>query len=308
MYLLLFWKKKIMSTVQHTSVLLDEVVHFLNVNEGDWCIDATLGSGGHTLELLRRGVKVIGIDRDLEAIERSRIRIAREMDGCDYELHLIHKNFSEIDSILKDLGIRTVSGIVMDLGVSSEQLQDTRRGFSFTEESMLDMRMDQTEGVKAIDLVNALNENELMSLFVTYGEVFRPLKVARAIVAARKVRSIETTVQLADIVRRAYGREWARQIHPATQVFQAIRIAVNDEIRNIEIGVQKGIDALSLGSRIAIISFHSIEDRLVKVLFNTTDKIVPLVKKPIIPSKQEINTNPRARSAKLRVAERVRGS
>ncbi len=281
-------------------------MHFLKINENGLYVDGTLGSGGHTLAMLKKGARVIAIDQDEEAIVRAKHRIKEELGEIPDNLTIVQKNHENIDIVLDALGIKSVDGILLDLGVSSEQLDSPERGFSFRFDAPLDMRMDTNLKVTAADLINGLTKDELVELFVTYGEVYKPLKIANAICEARTQKKIETTKELADIIASAYGRRWDRKIHPATQVFQALRIAVNNEYRSLERVLDVSVNYLKIGARIAVISFHSIEDRLVKVAFSENKLLLPVTRKPVTAGQDEIEANPRARSAKLRVAERIK--
>lgn len=281
----------------HTPVLLQESIDWLSVTRGKKYIDATIGGGGHTFEILKRGGVVLGIDCDQDAIDyvKSKFQIGKE-------LILVRGNFKDIDTIARSHGFGRVSGILFDLGVSSHQFEKASRGFSFQKEGPLDMRMDAStnsaQGVSARDLINALTERELYELFTKLGEERFARTVSRRIVRARRVRPIETTRQLAAIMEGVLGRR--SRMHPATRVFQALRIAVNDELNNLKVALPKAFALLAPKGRLAVISFHSLEDRIVK---QTMGRM--LTKKPIVPSSEEVTRNPRSRSAKLRVFERL---
>ena len=291
----------------HLPVLIEQVIEFLDPHPDGIYVDCTLGGAGHALKILERSSptgRLIGIDRDGEAIEEAHIRLK------PYEARttLIHGNFSDLRDILRELNISKVEGIVMDLGVSYQQLIDEKRGFSFQSEGPLDMRMDQTQRETASKLINTLSGEELEGILRRYGEGRWGRKIAKAIVRHRQKTPIVTTTQLRDIISSAVLKP-PRRIHPATKAFQAIRIAVNDELNNLEKAIRDGIPLLRSGGRLCILSFHSLEDRIVKESFRQYEKLTGLItiitKKPIAPSKGEISENPRARSAKLRVAERV---
>ena len=295
-----------MTETVHTSVLTNEILHFLQVKPGMWYVDATLGGGGHTIQILKLGGKVLGLDQDQIAIDRMKELVDKQFHDYFDSLKLVHGNFADLGVVLQDQLINQVAGVVFDLGMSSDQLDDTTRGFSFTLDSPLDMRFDQSLSVKAVDLVNGLSLFEMVELFVKYGEVYKPKLVASAIISARKSSPIKTTKQLSEVVMKAYGQIWQRKIHPATQVFQAFRMAVNDEVNSLESGLSQAIDKLMYGGRICVISFHSIEDRLVKVILKRDERLLPVTDKPVVPKNEEIKLNPRSSSAKLRVAEKIR--
>lgn len=295
----------------HTPVLLQEIIGGLHVRPGKKYIDATLGGGGHAIEIVKRGGKVLGIDVDQEAIEYVKKKVGSEklevIIGED--LILVKGNFRDIGEIAKAFGFREVAGVLFDLGVSSHQLKTPERGFSFQKEGPLDMRMAHSlpaggsgQGVTAADLVNGLYEHELIYLFEKYGEERLGRRIADAICRAREVKKIGTTRELARIVEAVYyGRKGATSAYARAtadkQVFQALRIAVNDELGNLQQALPQTVDLLEQGGRIAVISFHSLEDRIVKNFFKGHE----VTKKPIMPSGEEIKNNPRARSAKLRI-------
>ena len=285
----------------HTSVLLHEVIDGLDIEVGKKYIDATLGGGGHGLEIVKRGGQVLGIDVDEEAIEYVKRIIGNwKFDPPKWRMKLVQGNFADIGEIAKENGFEKVAGILFDLGVSLHQLKTPERGFSFQKEGPLDMRMDPESGsAKAADLVNGLYEHELIELFEKYGGERMARAVARAICSARQVKRIETTGELAGVVERVKNRQG--RIHPATQVFQALRIAVNDELGSLERALPQIAELLEERGKVAIISFHSLEDRIVKQFFK--EKMHMVTKKPITASEAEIRMNPRARSAKLRIYE-----
>lgn len=287
--------------VFHQSVLLAEILKYLNPKPGDLVIDATVGGGGHTKELAKRGARVLGIDRDPEAIEylNSKWKMYKN-------LTLVKGNFAQIDRIAKENGFGKVNGILFDLGVSSHQLDTPRRGFSFTKDGPLDMRMDPTLTIRASDIINNFEERRLHEIIQTYGQEKYSRRIARSICSARKMKPIETTSELANIIEKAVQRGvHGRRIHPATKTFQAIRIVVNSELLNLEEALPQTVDLLKQGGRLAIMSFHSLEDRQVKRFLKNEEKLRVLTPKPIGPTQEEINENPRARSSKLRVAERL---
>ena len=288
----------------HRSVLVEEVNKALDIKEGSWYVDATLGDGGHSLKILELGGKVLGIDQDYEAIKRSKERF----DGVgirEENYKLRQGNFSNLGSLREQTDIKgQIKGVLFDLGVSSLQIGDPKRGFSFLQEGPLDMRMDLDLEVKAQDLINGLNKEELNELFYKLGEEKFSKRIADTIVRARKVRKIETTRQLADLIEREIGRR--EKIHPATRVFQALRIAINDELNVLKVGLKEALRVLDKGV-IVVISFHSLEDRIVKTTFKDwQEKGLGEGNKEIIrPNEDEIRINPRSRSAKLRIFKKL---
>lgn len=299
----------------HVSVLLQEAIEALAIKPGEKYIDATLGGGGHTAEILKRGGKVLGIDADDDAIKNAKLTI----DSGQLQKHLTiaRGNFREIKRIAEKNGFGQVSGILFDLGVSSYQFDKPEKGFSFQYEAPLDMRMDTGLSVTAADLINVLNKDELAELFIKYGEEQYTKRIVSAIIEARKTKRIETTKELAELIARVYprkthptpskGGDAKRAIHPATKVFQALRIAVNDELNSLKDALADSIHLLKPGGRIVIISFHSLEDRIVKnafLEFAEQNQGEIITKKPIIPTYEEIETNKRSRSAKMRIFEK----
>lgn len=297
-----------MEKVLHIPVMYKEVLEYLNLKPGMTVIDATIGLGEHSSHILRRitpGGKLIGIDKDIESLEICRERL-KEF-GDSYQL--IHDDFRNIDDIFKRDNITSVGAILFDLGVSHYQLEDAQRGFSFQLDGPLDMRMDRASFISAYDLVNNLNEQEISTLLWTFGQERWHNRIARYLVREREKSPIATTIQLADVVIRAvpYKHRYYR-IHPATRTFQALRIAVNRELEALDEAVKKAIGLLDKRARICVISFHSLEDRIVKLNFRkfaSASKLNLITKKPLVPSSNEIKQNPSSRSAKLRVAERL---
>lgn len=291
----------------HRSVLLQEAIDALNVQTGKQYIDATLGGGGHTFEILQRGGKVLGIDVDTEALTHVTKKI-KEQKGINQEhVILVRGNFREIDQLAKQHGFETVAGILFDLGVSSYHLDKPERGFSFRRSGPLDMRMDDRLGVTAKDLLHALGRRELQEVFLKFGEEYKAAAIAKAIIARRAEKPIETTTELADIIRSVY-RVSGEGIDPATKVFQALRIVVNDELYALEEVLPKAVSLLQPGGRLVVISFHSLEDRIVKESFVSFEKKglgKILTKKPLVPTISEQEKNRRSRSAKLRIFETV---
>jgi 16S rRNA (cytosine1402-N4)-methyltransferase len=295
---------------QHFPVMAQEVVEYLDPKPGEVFIDATLGMGGHSREILARimpGGVLIGIDRDKESLEKA----GQSLCGFSQSCRLLHGNYANIDILLKDLSLHRIDGIVMDLGVSSVQLQDAGRGFSFQSDGPLDMRMDRTENVSAYDLVNALPEDEFSRILRDLGEERWHNRIARLVAERRREKPISTTRELAEIVFRAIPVRFRRsyyRIHPATRTFQALRIAVNKELEALQSSLEKMLQILSTGGRLCVISFHSLEDRIVKHSFRKAAGegcIEILTRKPVTPRESELQQNPASRSAKLRAAKRL---
>ena len=306
---------------KHYSVLLKESVDYLDVKPDGIYIDATLGGGGHSYEILSRGAKrVIGIDQDSEAIDAATKRLCEFRDKAV----TVNRNFSEIKSILDELGIEKIDGAVMDLGVSSYQLDNAERGFSYMHDAPLDMRMNRNTPKSAYDVVNTYSEQELMRIFYEYGEEKWSSRIAKFIVEKRKEKEILTTYELSDIIKAAIPKA-ARMDggHPAKRIFQAIRIEVNGELEILKQAICDFTDVLKPGGVLSIITFHSLEDRIVKKTFvelakgctcpksfpvcvcNKTPEIKILTSKPILPSERELDENSRSKSAKLRVAVKL---
>jgi 16S rRNA (cytosine1402-N4)-methyltransferase len=288
----------------HTSVLLKETVDGLNVKKNAIYIDCTLGAGGHTTEIIKRGGVVLGIDVDTDALDYVKENFKSEIS--ENKLKLAQGNFKDIEVIAKKYGYEKINGILFDLGVSSHQLDTAQRGFSFSKDAPLDMRMDKSFGATARDLVNGLNKGELYELFTKLGEEVFAKSISNGIVRARELKPIETTGELAEIVARAYPRG-VKKISPATKVFQALRIAVNDELNNLKEALPKSNSLLEKNGRLVVITFHSLEDRIVKDEFLRLEKEnlgKIITHKPIIPTDEEAGENRRSRSSKLRIFER----
>jgi 16S rRNA (cytosine1402-N4)-methyltransferase len=287
---------------QHQSVFLAETLEWLAPQPGQTFVDGTLGGGGHTRALAERvgpnGV-VIALDRDPAALERA------ERNLAGLPVKLAHSNFCELPEVLIEIGLAAVDGIVLDLGLSSDQLADRERGFSFTADGPLDLRFDTTEGEPAARLVNRMSARHLADLIFHFGEERFSRRIAAAIIEARREQPIRTAGELAELIRRVVPNSPHERIDPATRTFQALRIAVNDELKSLEIALKRMPDCLKCGGRLAVISFHSLEDRRVKEAFRDDPRWNPLTRKPIRPMEAEIARNPRSRSAKLRVAERT---
>jgi len=300
----------------HIPVLTKEILNYLNLKKGGVYIDCTLGGGGHSKAILEKiyphGL-LIGIDQDIDAIEA----VKEELKSYIDKVKLVKGNFINLEEILSNLKTETVSGIIFDLGVSFHQLKEKERGFSFKENSHLDMRMDLTQEFNADILINNYSEEDLAEVFEKYGEERFSKRIARLIVIERKKKTITTTKQLSDLVIRSLPRTKKRRtwrIHPATRVFQAIRIEVNQELKALKKGLNQAIRVLEDKGRVCVISYHSLEDRIVKHQFKEVERegkdkgnygLKIITKKPISPSSEEVEHNPKARSAKLRVAEKI---
>lgn len=308
---------------QHKSVLLQECIDALDIRPDGIYLDGTLGGAGHSSQIARRlteGGRLIGVDRDRTALAAAKERLAPYAD----RVTLVHSNFAEIDAILDSLGIPAVDGMLFDLGVSSPQLDDASRGFSYMADAPLDMRMDKDDALTAGEVVNTWPQGELRRILYDYGEERYAPQIAAAICRAREKAPVETTLELVDIIRSAMPAQALREKqHPAKRSFQAIRIAVNDELGAVSRMMQAAVGRLNPGGRLAVITFHSLEDRIVKsemqqaargctcppefpVCICGKKPLVKLVtRKPIVSSPAELEENPRARSAKLRVAEKL---
>lgn len=293
-------------SIYHVPVLLNEVIKFLEVKPGKRFIDATIGGGGHTEAILKAGGLVLGIDQDEEAINEVKRRLWNYIEKG--QLIVEKGNFKNLERTAKDNNFTAVDGILFDLGVSTHQLEAPDRGFSFNSDAPLDMRMDKALKVTATDLVNGLNKGELYELFTKLGEEHYARPISQAIVRARNIKPITRCNELAAIVLSVRRRGRLDRTHPATRVFQALRIAVNDELNALRTVLIEAIGLTTRGGRIAVISFHSLEDRIVKIFFRTCEKeskLKLLRDKPIIPEDKEKEENPKSRSAKLRIAEKI---
>ena len=293
----------------HIPVLLDEIIEHLNLKPGDKILDATIGCAGHASEIIKRiqpdGL-LIGIDQDLEVI-----KIAQQnLSNFDSKLFKIVKsNFSNLDQVLLSCNLEKINGAMFDIGISSLQIDSPLRGFSIKDDGPLDMRMDLSQKLTAYDVVNRYPEKDIADVLFYYGEERRSRKVARYIKEARHKKKIQTTKELADIVLRALKpAKGFKRVHPATKTFQAIRIEVNKELDVITKALEKIVDFLEEGARVCVISFHSLEDRIVKNFFREQAKenrLKIITKKPLTATDEELSINPRSRSAKLRVAQKV---
>ena len=283
----------------HQSVLTSEVIEFLKVKPAKLYIDATLGASGHTQEILKRGGRVLAIDRDPES---TKYVAALHLKN----LQIVNNNFSHIDNLAVEFGFTKVSGILFDLGVSTNQLEDSKRGFSFTKNGPLDMRMDPNLAVTAADIVNNFEKRRLSEIFQNFGNERLSRQLADAVFLTRQVKKIESTEGLAQIAREVYAKSKVyTKLDPATKVFQALRIIVNSELLNLEEALPQTEKLLEKGGRLVIVSFHSLEDAIVKRFFKSSKSLKVLTKSPIGPTKEEIEKNRRSRSAKLRAAEKI---
>jgi 16S rRNA (cytosine1402-N4)-methyltransferase len=308
----------------HTTVLLHEAVDGLNIKPDGIYLDCTLGGAGHS-ELIAKALsekgRLIAFDQDITALENAKKKLAPYMD----RVTLVNSNFVHFDEKLKELGIEKVDGILYDLGVSSPQFDTPERGFSYNYDAPLDMRMDQSAPLSAYHVVNEWSYEELVKVFFKYGEEKFSKQIARKIEQARETKPIETTFELVELIKEGIPAPARRKGgHPAKRIFQAIRIAVNDELRVFEVSLEKALPLLNIGGRISVITFHSLEDRICKSFFKEKSELPPMphglpvipkefepdlkliTRKPIVPSEEELEANNRARSAKLRVAEKIK--
>lgn len=306
----------------HKSVLLDECLESLNIKPNGIYVDGTLGGAGHSLEIVKRldKGKLVAFDQDMDAIENAKTKLADYMD----KVVLIHSNFENLGQQLEEHNIKNIDGLLLDLGVSSYQLDTPERGFSYMQDAPLDMRMDKSIKESAWHIINQYSESEISNIIRNYGEENWHARIAKFIVEKRQEKTIETTFELVEIIKSAVPKKARDEnLHPARRTFQAIRIAVNRELDVIEKVINEATEKMNKGGVIAIITFHSLEDRIVKNVFkglsngcicppefpvcacNTVPKLKLLTKKPVISSKEELEENPRARSAKLRCAVRL---
>ena len=306
----------------HESVLKEKVFQYLIVKEEGLIVDGTLGDGGHTEFILQNtgpGIKVIGIDRDASALQRSKKRLAPFGD----RVRFAHGNYSDIQNLLKKFNVDKIDGLLLDLGISSPQVDIAQRGFSFTRNGPLDMRMDTTQEVTAAKLLETLSDRELEAVIKDFGEERYYRKIVRAVRKAQAISPITTTHQLSEILSGALYSKRPVKIHPATRTFQALRIAVNSELMHLKTALENSLGVLNAGARLVMIAFHSLEDRIVKEFFQYEEKscVCPpripvcvcgkkptlniITKRTLVPGKEEIMKNPRSSSAKMRVAEKV---
>lgn len=307
---------------KHISVLLDEVIEGLNIKEDGIYVDGTLGGAGHSIEIAKKLTtgRLIGIDQDQNALKKARETLVEYIDKVTF----VHDNYENIDRVLNDLGIKKVDGILLDIGVSSHQLDEKSRGFSHNSDAPLDMRMDETSSLTARDVVNNYSEKELEDIIFNYGEERWARRIAQFIVEERKSSPIETTLDLVSVIKKAIPKQVRKDgHHPAKKTFQAIRIEVNRELDVLKESIPKMVRLLNTGGRLAIITFHSLEDRIVKNEFKELYKkctcppefpqcncdkqreINIITRKPIVAGDRELEMNPRARSAKLRISEKL---
>lgn len=308
--------------MKHISVLLNEAIDALNLKENSIIVDATLGYGGHSSYILARIKEgfLFAFDQDSEAIRYSTNRLSKV--GTNFTI--IKSNFSNMKDQLQEVGITKVDGILFDLGVSSPQLDQRERGFSYHQDAKLDMRMDQSQDFSAYELVNTYSKQQLSKIFYQYGESKFASNIAKKIVEYRKEKKIETTLELVEIIKSAVPMKFRIEKHPAKQIFQAIRIEVNHELEALKNALVQALDLVKISGRVSVITFHSLEDKIVKKYFKENCDIdskvkgLPTIpqeylpnfrlveKKAILPTKEELEKNPRARSAKLRVIERIK--
>ena len=293
--------------MKHIPVLLNEVIESLNPKPGNFFIDGTVDGGGHAREIIKKiepGGIFLGIDWDESMVER----LKESMESKKAKIILVHSNYKNIQEILKKNNLPKADGLLLDLGFSSEQIEESKRGFSFLKDEVLDMRYSREAGVQsAAEVVNSLSENDLADIFYKYGEERFSRRIAKKIVEERRRKKIFMTSELVGIIRTAVPKSYERgRIHPATRIFQALRIYVNRELENVETILENLREIINSGGRVAIITFHSLEDRLVKHYFRKMEKenlCKILTKKPIVPSEEETKSNPRSRSSKLRVIQ-----
>ena len=303
-----------MSALEHVPVMTREVVELLRPERGGLYVDCTVGLGGHSQALLEAGAsKVLGLDRDPDAVVAAGASLARWGERVE----LVHSDYRDLRRVLAERSIDAVDGALADLGVSSIQLDAEGRGFSFRRDEPLDMRMDRSQGPTAADLLRDVDERALADIIFEYGEERFSRRIARGIAEARREADIRTTGQLAQIVRRAIPRKGYQRIDPATRTFQALRIWVNRELDGLDAFLSSAVDVLRAGARLAVISFHSLEDRIVKHVFRALERprdagpdeqgsaLRIVTRRPLVPSEAEVEANPRARSAKLRAIERL---
>jgi len=286
--------------VEHYPVMKEYVVRYLNLKDGGIYIDATCGYGGHSRYILERGRNILlyGLDKDEDAI-----RYVSQALSNFKNFKAIHSGYEDIDRVLEKEGIEKVDGILMDLGFSSNQVKDGERGFSFQIEGPLDMRYDRRNEITAGEIINRWSRKDMIWVFENYGEVKRATKIVDAIIERRKKKKFETTIELADFIAKHCIRQG--KIHPATKFFMALRIAVNNELEVLKEGLKKAVLFLKTNGRLVVISFHSIEDRIVKHFFKNNRQLKVLTKKPVLPDKAEVSANPESRSAKMRVCEKI---
>ncbi|MCX8082519.1 MAG: 16S rRNA (cytosine(1402)-N(4))-methyltransferase RsmH [bacterium] len=286
--------------VEHYPVMKEYVLKYLNLKDGGIYIDATCGYGGHSRYILETNKDIIlyGLDKDEDAIKHISMALA---DFKNFKA--IHSGYENMDIVLGKENVEKVDGILMDLGFSTNQIKDGERGFSFQVDGPLDMRYDRKTPLTAKEIINRWNKKEILWIFENYGEINKAGKIVEAIIEQRKKKQFETTRELADFIARYYKK--VGKIHPATKFFMALRIAVNNEIEILKEGLKKAVMFLKTNGRLVVISFHSLEDRTVKHFFRNNKQLKVLTKKPVLPALEEIAVNPRSRSAKMRVSEKI---
>jgi 16S rRNA (cytosine1402-N4)-methyltransferase len=285
--------------VSHIPVMLNECLNALHLQAGHWYIDGTFGAGGHTKALLEKNVNVLAIDQDVNV--QNTVNDFKNTYGEHFKF--TKGNFRQLDTHAKEAGLESVAGVLLDIGVSSMQIDNPERGFAFRQDGPLDMRMSD-EGESAADVVNSLDQEELAAIIYKYGEERHSRRIARAIIEERDKGAIKTTSELVTIIQRAYPGGY-RQDHPARRTFQALRIYVNDELGALEDALKAAENILAEGGRLVVLSYHSLEDRIVKHALKESQTMQVITKRPLEASEEEIQINPRARSAKLRVAEKA---
>lgn len=292
----------------HISVLKEEVIKFLAPRPNENFIDATVDGGGHAMEILKKNApkgKVLGIDWDKEIIRKLRLKI--EKSDFKERLILVNDNFKNLKRIVEKNNFKEISGILFDLGFSSWHIEKSKKGFSFQKDEILDMRYGKSD-IRAVDILNKWQEKDIERILREYGQEFFSRKIARAIVENRKKKPIIKTGELVEIIEKVVPKRKKQKIHPATKTFQALRIAVNQELENLKEALPQAIEVLKPGGRLVLISFHSLEDKIVKKFFRQKEKegeAEILTKKPITPTEKEIKENPRSRSAKLRAIKKI---
>ena len=307
---------------KHIPVLLDECIEGLSIRSDGIYVDCTLGSGGHSREICEKlsedGI-LVGIDQDEDAISTA----SKNLEGVLNRLYVVRDNYSHIEEVLEGLNLGTVDGFLLDIGVSSYQLDSAERGFSYMQDAPLDMRMDRQQGLTAFKVINEYSEERLSEIIKHYGEERYARRIANQIINTRGNCKVETTLQLVDLIDRAIPKKGRDKGHPAKRTFQAIRIEVNKELEVLETSIEKMVDRLNVGGRLCIITFHSLEDRIVKHIFKKLEnpcicpprlpicgcgrkpKVKVITTKPILPSEEELGRNKRSKSAKLRIVEKI---
>ena len=307
---------------KHIPVLLDECIEGLSIKSDGIYVDCTLGSGGHSREICEKLTEdgtLVGIDQDEDAISTA----SKNLEGVSNRLYVVRDNYSHIEEVLEGLNLGTVDGFLLVIGVSSYQLDSAERGFSYMQDAPLDMRMDRQQGLTAFKVVNEYSEEKLSEIIKHYGEERYARRIANQIINTRGNYKVETTLQLVDLIDRAIPKKGRDKGHPAKRTFQAIRIEVNKELEVLETSIEKMVDRLNVGGRLCIITFHSLEDRIVKHIFRKLEnscicpprlpicgcgrkpKVKVITTKPILPSEEELGRNKRSKSAKLRIVEKI---